>query len=152
MPAAMPGPTLARLDLAIGLDTFRPITAPTADQHVIHSERYSVPAATMSACAGAGRVIAVGTTAVRALETAAATGVLSGRTRLYIHGRYRFRMVDLLVTNFHLPRSSLLLLVESFCGPVWRNLYATALEEGYRFLSFGDAMMVGRAGPKAEAR
>lgn len=141
------GATLARVDLAIGLDTFRPITAATAEEHVIHSERYSVPAETMAACAAAERVIAVGTTAVRALESAAVTGQLSGRTTLYIHGRYPFRVVDLLVTNFHLPRSSLLLLVEAFCGPVWRELYATALREGYRFLSFGDAMMVGRQAP-----
>ncbi len=142
------GARLVRLDLAIGLDTFRPVTAPTAEEHVIHSERYSVPAETMAACLEAERVIAVGTTAVRALESAAATGSLSGRTDLFIHGRYRFRVVDLLVTNFHLPRSSLLLLVESFCGPVWRELYETALEEGYRFLSFGDAMVVGRSIPK----
>jgi S-adenosylmethionine:tRNA ribosyltransferase-isomerase len=138
------GATLARVDLAIGLDTFRPITAPTAEEHVIHSERYSVPVETMEACASARRVIAVGTTAVRALESAAATGILSGRTSLYIHGQYRFQVVDLLVSNFHLPRSSLLLLVEAFCGHMWRELYATALEEGYRFLSFGDAMVVGR--------
>jgi S-adenosylmethionine:tRNA ribosyltransferase-isomerase len=146
------GATLARLDLAIGLDTFRPITTPTAEEHVIHSERYRVPQETMEACAAATRVIAVGTTAVRALESAAATGVLSGRTSLYIHGRYRFQLVDLLVTNFHLPRSSLLLLVEAFCGPVWRDLYATALREGYRFLSFGDAMVVARSGPNGRTR
>ncbi len=140
------GATVAGVDLAIGLDTFRPVTAPTAEEHVIHSERYSVPAVTMEACARADRVVAVGTTAVRALESAAATGVLAGRTDLYIHGRYDFRVVDVLVTNFHLPRSSLLLLVEAFCGPVWRRLYATAMAEGYRFLSFGDAMVVdGRA-------
>jgi len=138
---------VAHLDLAIGLDTFRPITAATAEDHVIHSERYSVPEATMAACAAAERVIAVGTTAVRALESAAATGELSGRTQLYIHGPYRFRVVDVLITNFHLPRSSLLLLVESFCGPLWRDLYRTALVEGYRFLSFGDAMMVARQAP-----
>lgn len=144
------GARLVRLDLTIGLDTFRPITALTTEGHVIHSERYSVPAETMAACAGADRVIAVGTTAIRALESAACTGVLSGRTSLYIHGEYRFRVVDLLVTNFHLPRSSLLLLVESFCGPVWRGLYATALAEGYRFLSFGDAMVVERRGAKGE--
>ena len=144
------GARLARVDLAIGLDTFRPITAPTAEEHVIHSERYAVPAETMAACAEADRVIAVGTTAVRALESAACTGRLSGRTRLYIHGDHRFRVVDVLVTNFHLPRSSLLLLVEAFCGPVWRELYATALAEGYRFLSFGDAMMVGCRGPKGQ--
>jgi S-adenosylmethionine:tRNA ribosyltransferase-isomerase len=99
----------------------------------------------MAACRAADRVVAVGTTAVRALESAAATGDLSGRTGLYIHGDFPFQVVDVLVTNFHLPRSSLLLLVESFCGPVWRDLYATAIAEGYRFLSFGDAMVVGRS-------
>ena len=140
------GAVLARVDLAIGLDTFRPVTAATAEEHVIHTERYTVPAETMEACAGARRVVAVGTTVVRALESAAATGRLSGRTDLYIHGGFPFRMVDVLVTNFHLPRSSLLLLVEAFCGPGWRQLYATALDQGYRFLSFGDAMVVGRAG------
>jgi S-adenosylmethionine:tRNA ribosyltransferase-isomerase len=142
------GATVARVDLAIGLDTFRPVTAATPGEHVIHTERYSVPAATLQACREAERVVAVGTTAVRALESAAATGRLSGRTDLYIHGQFTFRVVDLLVTNFHLPRSSLLLLVEAFAGPRWRDLYATALADGYRFLSFGDAMVVGRAGPK----
>jgi S-adenosylmethionine:tRNA ribosyltransferase-isomerase len=147
------GATVARVELAIGLDTFRPITAPTAAEHVIHSERYSVPPETMDACAAADRVVAVGTTAVRALEAAAVGGVLAGRTDLYIHGDYPFRVVDVLVTNFHLPRSSLLLLVESFCGPLWRRLYATALADGYRFLSFGDAMVVARsgAGPSGSA-
>jgi S-adenosylmethionine:tRNA ribosyltransferase-isomerase len=139
------GATVARLDLAIGLDTFRPITAPTPDQHVIHTERYDVPAETMVACARAERVVAVGTTVVRALEAAAATGRRSGRTDLFIRGPFPFRVVDVLVTNFHLPRSSLLLLVEAFCGPQWRGLYATALAEGYRFLSFGDAMVVARS-------
>jgi len=143
------GARLARVDLTIGLDTFRPVTAATAEDHTIHTERYSVPASTVEACARARRVVAVGTTAVRALESAAATGVLSGRTDLYIHGDFAFRVVDVLVTNFHLPRSSLLLLVEAFCGPQWRDLYATALAEGYRFLSFGDAMVVARTGAKA---
>jgi S-adenosylmethionine:tRNA ribosyltransferase-isomerase len=138
------GAEVARLDLAIGLDTFRPITAPTPEQHVIHSERYEVPDETMEACAGAERVVAVGTTVVRALEAAAATGSRSGRTDLFIRGAFPFRVVDVLVTNFHLPRSSLLLLVEAFCGPQWRDLYAVALAERYRFLSFGDAMAVGR--------
>jgi S-adenosylmethionine:tRNA ribosyltransferase-isomerase len=142
------GATLATVDLTIGLDTFRPITSDTAEAHVIHTERYSVPEATVRACSEAGRVVAVGTTAVRALESAAATGEKIGRTDLYIHGDYRFRVVDVLVTNFHLPRSSLLLLVEAFCGPVWRDLYADALAGGYRFLSFGDAMVVGRSGRK----
>jgi S-adenosylmethionine:tRNA ribosyltransferase-isomerase len=142
------GANLARVDLAIGLDTFRPVTADRPEDHVIHTERYSVPAETVAACSAATRVVAVGTTAVRALESAAATGQLSGRTDLYIHGDYPFRVVDVLVTNFHLPRSSLLLLVEAFCGPQWRDLYADALESGYRFLSFGDAMVVARSGPK----
>ncbi len=142
------GARLARVDLAIGLDTFRPVTAATAEGHVIHTERYRVPPATVAACASARRVVAVGTTTVRALESAAATGELSGRTDLYIHGDFPFRVVDVLVTNFHLPRSSLLLLVEAFCGPVWRQLYAEALHDGYRFLSFGDAMVVARARAK----
>ena len=142
------GADLARVDLAIGLDTFRPVTAETAEEHLIHTERYSVPTATVAACSRARRVVAVGTTTVRALESAAATGVLQGRSDLYIHGAFEFRVVDVLLTNFHLPRSSLLLLVESFCGPVWRELYATALDGGYRFLSFGDAMVVARSGPK----
>ena len=146
------GARVARVDLAIGLDTFRPITAPTAKEHVIHSERYSVPSETMAVCREAERVVAVGTTAVRALESAAASGQLSGRTDLYIHGDFPFRTVDVLVTNFHLPRSSLLLLVESFCGPVWRDLYASALADGYRFLSFGDAMVVERRGEKTGPR
>jgi S-adenosylmethionine:tRNA ribosyltransferase-isomerase len=143
------GATVARLDLAIGLDTFRPITAPTAEEHVIHSERYAVPLETLAACEAADRVVAIGTTVVRALETAA-TGDLAGRTRLFIHGRFRFRVVDVLMTNFHLPRSSLLLLVESFYGPGWRDLYGGALAHGYRFLSFGDAMVVGRDGGRAQ--
>jgi S-adenosylmethionine:tRNA ribosyltransferase-isomerase len=98
----------------------------------------------LAACRDARRVVAVGTTTVRALETAAATGRLEGDTGLYIHGRYPFRVVDVLLTNFHQPRSSLLLLLEAFCGPRWRDLYGVALREGYRFLSFGDAMLVRR--------
>jgi S-adenosylmethionine:tRNA ribosyltransferase-isomerase len=146
------GATIAPVDLAIGLDTFRPVTAATPEGHVIHTERYAVPAATMQACREATRVVAVGTTTVRALESAAATGRLSGRTDLYIHGAYSFRVVDVLLTNFHMPRSTLLLLVEAFCGPEWRDLYATALDQGYRFLSFGDAMLVARAGPRFQRR
>jgi S-adenosylmethionine:tRNA ribosyltransferase-isomerase len=138
------GARVVSLDLVIGLDTFRPITAATPAEHRMHSERYAIPAETMEACRAANRVVAVGTTVVRALESAAATGELSGRTDLFVRGRYPFRVVDLLLTNFHLPRSTLLLLVESFCGPEWRSLYASALAEGYRFLSFGDAMIVRR--------
>lgn len=139
------GAEVRAVELAVGLDTFRPVVADRPEDHVMHTERYHVPADTMDACRRARRVVAVGTTTVRALESAAATGQLSGRTGLFIHGHYRFRTVDLLMTNFHLPRSSLLLLLASFCGPRWRELYEIALTEGYRFLSFGDAMLVGRA-------
>ncbi len=146
------GARVARVDLVIGLDTFRPVTAASPADHVIHRERYSVPPETMAACRQATRVVAIGTTVVRALETVAATGQRSGRTDLFIWGAYPFRVVDVLMTNFHLPRSTLLLLVESFCGPLWRSLYDTALAEGYRFLSFGDAMVVGRHGPAELSR
>jgi S-adenosylmethionine:tRNA ribosyltransferase-isomerase len=139
------GADVRTVDLAVGLATFRPVTASRAEDHVMHAERYDVPAATLSACAAARRVVAVGTTTVRALESAAASGECSGTTRLFIRDDYPFRVVDVLLTNFHLPRSTLLLLLEAFAGPGWRRLYATARAEGYRFLSFGDAMLVGRA-------
>lgn len=138
------GASVAAVDLAVGLATFKPIATKDADAHVIHSERYRVPEQTLEACELAERVVAVGTTTVRALETAASTGELEGDSRLYIRGDFPFRVVDVLLTNFHMPRSSLLLLIESFCGPRWRGLYAQALGRGYRFLSFGDAMIVGR--------
>ncbi|HUR18686.1 MAG TPA: tRNA preQ1(34) S-adenosylmethionine ribosyltransferase-isomerase QueA [Acidimicrobiales bacterium] len=135
------------IDLAVGLATFRPVTAERPEDHVMHAERYRVPAATMQACRTAsGRVVAVGTTTVRALESAAATGELAGRTSLFIHDDYPFKVVDVLLTNFHLPRSSLLLLLGAFYGRGWPALYDEALAAGYRFLSFGDAMLVARAG------
>jgi S-adenosylmethionine:tRNA ribosyltransferase-isomerase len=81
---------------------------------------------------------------VRALESAARTGRLSGRTELFIHGDYEWQLVDVLLTNFHLPKSSLLVLIDAFVGPRWRDLYATASDAGYRFLSFGDAMLLTR--------
>jgi S-adenosylmethionine:tRNA ribosyltransferase-isomerase len=140
------GAELATVDLAVGQDTFQPITTGRVEDHSMHTERYSVPAPTLEACDRARRVVAVGTTTVRALESAAATGELCGRTSLFIHSRFPFRVVDVLLTNFHLPRSSLLLLVDAFCGERWRTLYELALAEGYRFLSFGDAMLVGRTG------
>ncbi len=108
----------------------------------MHAERYEVPEATMVACDAADRVVAVGTTTVRALESAAATGALRGQTDLFIHGTRPFAVVDALVTNFHQPRSSLLVLVEALIGPRWRSLYEEALTSGYRFLSFGDAMFL----------
>jgi S-adenosylmethionine:tRNA ribosyltransferase-isomerase len=138
------GVDVRAVELAVGLDTFRPVAAARPEDHVMHSERYRVPPATMDACRRARRVVAVGTTTVRALEAAAGTGRLAGRTALFIHGDHPFRVVDVLLTNFHLPRSSLLLLLAAFCGDRWRALYAAALAEGYRFLSFGDAMLVSR--------
>lgn len=138
------GAEVAYVDLTVGLDTFRPVTAERPEDHVIHTESYRVPATTMEATARARRVIAVGTTTVRALESAAG-GDLEGRTALFIRPGYQFRVVDALLTNFHLPRSSLLLLLAAFCGPRWRDLYAAGLADGYRFLSFGDAMLVSRA-------
>ncbi|HEX3426084.1 MAG TPA: tRNA preQ1(34) S-adenosylmethionine ribosyltransferase-isomerase QueA [Acidimicrobiales bacterium] len=141
------GVILARVDLEVGLGTFRPLSSARVEDHTMHRERYRIPAVTMDACRRARRVVAVGTTTVRALESAAATGRLVGDTGLYIHGDYPFAVVDVLLTNFHQPRSSLLVLLEAFYGPGWRQLYAEALAEGYRFLSFGDAMLVGRRTP-----
>jgi S-adenosylmethionine:tRNA ribosyltransferase-isomerase len=138
------GVTIVEVDLAVGLGTFRPVRVSRAEDHAMHAEHYRVPSETLAACRRATRVVAVGTTTVRALETAAATGQLSGQTSLYIFGDFPFRVTDVLLTNFHQPRSSLLLLLDAFCGPRWRELYAVALDKGYRFLSFGDAMLVGR--------
>jgi S-adenosylmethionine:tRNA ribosyltransferase-isomerase len=143
------GATVAPVELVVGMGTFRPVTAAKVEDHHMHAERYAVPEATMAACEAArargGRVLAVGTTTVRALESAALSGRLSGRTDLFIHRPWTWRAVDVLLTNFHLPRSSLLVLLDAFAGPRWRDLYGVALDEGYRFLSFGDAMVVARA-------
>lgn len=139
------GVTMARVELVVGLDTFKPVTAENPLEHRIHTESYSVPEVTLEACGKAGRVVAVGTTAARALESATATGELSGRTSLFITRGHRWQSVDLLLTNFHMPRTSLLLMVDSFVGPRWRRLYAEAVAERYRFLSFGDAMLLDRS-------
>ncbi|MDH3605705.1 MAG: tRNA preQ1(34) S-adenosylmethionine ribosyltransferase-isomerase QueA [Acidimicrobiia bacterium] len=142
------GVAVADVFLDIGLDTFRPITAPSIEQHVMHSEHYAVPPATWEAItrtqSGGGRVVAVGTTVVRTLESAAVTGELSGSTDLFVQPGYRLRVVDALITNFHMPRSSLLVLLAAML-PNWREVYAHALAEGYRFLSFGDAMLIPEA-------
>lgn len=138
------GVTVATVELVVGLDTFRPIGVDDPLQHRIHSERYSVPDGLLERCAEARRVVAVGTTSVRALESAATTGHLAGRTTLFIHRGYPWQVVDLMLTNFHLPRTTLLLMIDAFVGPRWRDLYACALAEGYRFLSFGDAMLLER--------
>jgi S-adenosylmethionine:tRNA ribosyltransferase-isomerase len=136
------GALIEAVELIVGLGTFRPIATAKVEDHAMHGERYRVPEATMDRCANADRVVAIGTTTVRALESAAATGALEGRTELFIHGDRPFAVVDALLTNFHQPRSSLLVLVDAFVGPRWRALYEEALAEGYRFLSFGDAMFL----------
>ncbi len=136
------GAAIATVDLAVGLGTFRPITASDVADHRVHTEHYRVPAETMAACRAATRVVAVGTTTVRALESAAVTGALEGPTDLYIRRGHRFQVVGGLLTNFHVPRSSLLVMIDAFVGERWRLLYETALASGYRFLSFGDAMFL----------
>ena len=141
------GVAVHTVDLKVGLGTFRPLTADRLADHHMHEERYAVPAETLEACrAATGRVVAVGTTSVRALESAARTGDLEGRTDLFITPGFDFRVVDVLLTNFHQPRSTLLVLLSAFAGEDrWRRLYDVALADGYRFLSFGDAMLVSRA-------
>jgi S-adenosylmethionine:tRNA ribosyltransferase-isomerase len=141
------GARIEPVELVVGLGTFRPITTDKVEDHAMHGEHYVVPEATLAACRDARRVVAVGTTAVRALESAALTGRLEGRTELFIHRPWRWRVVDVLLTNFHMPRSSLLVLIDAFVGPRWRDLYATARDDGYRFLSFGDAMLLTRSEP-----
>ncbi len=141
------GVSVVHVDLAVGVGTFRPIKDELVEEHTMHSERYTVPVLTWDACRRAKRVVAVGTTTVRALESAAATGALEGRTDLYIQPGHHFSVVDVLMTNFHLPRSTLLVLLDAFAGPRWRELYEVALHHRYRFLSFGDAMIVGRHVP-----
>ena len=145
------GAAVERLELVVGLDTFRPVTADDLDDHVMHSESYTVAESTLDACRAAERVIAVGTTTVRALESAnlaaSGEGGTAGRTDLFIRPGFDFGVVDVVLTNYHLPRSTLLVMLEAFVGPRWRGLYTLALAEGYRFLSFGDAMLVGRQRP-----
>ena len=133
----------ARVTLHVGLDTFRPVTEERLEEHRIHGERYEVDAETWERIRAAERVLAVGTTTVRVLETLARGGALAGRTELFITPCFDFRRVDALLTNFHLPRSTLLALVMAFAGiEEIRRLYRLAIEERYRFYSFGDAMLL----------
>jgi len=144
------GVLLAFLTLHVGAGTFQPVRTQELAEHVMHSEWYDVPQATVEAIARARaagrRVLAVGTTSMRALETAAAGGELRagcGETRLFILPGYRFRVVDRLLTNFHLPKSTLLMLVSAFAGlENIRRAYRHAIASGYRFFSYGDAMLV----------
>src|SRR5712691_1861093 len=139
---------LARLDvervtLHVGLDTFRPLAVDDLAEHRVHGERYEVEPAAWERIRAAERVLAVGTTTVRVLETLARGAPLSGRTELFVTPGFEFRRVDALLTNFHLPRSTLLALVMAFAGvEETRRLYELAIAERYRFYSFGDAMLV----------
>jgi S-adenosylmethionine:tRNA ribosyltransferase-isomerase len=143
---------IASVDLHVGIDTFRPIAAEETADHVMHSEWCSISEPTAAAIGAAraqgGRVVAVGTTVVRTLESFAdgAGSVRAGElvTDLFLSPGVEFRVVDALVTNFHVPASTLLVLVAAFMGDRWREAYQTALERGYRFLSFGDAMLAER--------
>ena len=132
-----------RITLHVGLDTFRPVTVDDLDEHVIHSERYAVKPEAWERIRKADRVLAVGTTTVRVLESLAAGAPLEGRTDLFITPPFDFRRTDALLTNFHLPGSTLLALVMAFAGvEETRRLYELAIAERYRFYSFGDAMLI----------
>ena len=141
------GAHIAPITLHVGAGTFAPLRSDDISQHRMHAERYAIPAATRRAVDScAGRVVAVGTTVVRTLEAAAASGEDEGETRLFITPGYRFRVVDALVTNFHLPASTLLMLVAAFAGVERvRRAYVEAVAERYRFFSYGDAMFCERA-------
>jgi S-adenosylmethionine:tRNA ribosyltransferase-isomerase len=132
-----------RVTLHVGLDTFRPLATETLEEHRIHGERYHVAPAAWARIAAAEQVLAVGTTTTRVLETVTRGAPLEGRSNLFITPGFDFRRVDALLTNFHLPRSTLLALVMAFAGvQETRMLYEVAIRERYRFYSFGDAMLV----------
>ena len=142
------GVSVASVELEVGLDTFRPMADGNVEDHHIHTERISVSSDAVSAVAGArdrgSKVVAVGTTVVRTLESAAAgegrIAEYDGPTSLFITPGYLPRVVDAVVTNFHAPRTTLLVLLAALMGDRWREVYRHALDNGYRFLSFGDAM------------
>jgi S-adenosylmethionine:tRNA ribosyltransferase-isomerase len=132
-----------RITLHVGLDTFRPLTTDTLEEHELHGERYVVEPAAWARIEAAERVLAVGTTTTRVLETLARGAPLDGRSDLFITPGFAFGRVDALLTNFHLPRTTLLALVMAFAGiERTRELYEVAIRERYRFYSFGDAMLV----------
>jgi len=142
-PELLEGLDVERVTLHVGLDTFRPLSAERLEDHRLHGERYEVTPEAWDRIRGAPRVVAVGTTTVRVLETLARGAPLEGRTELFVTPGFEFRRVDSLLTNFHLPRSTLLALVMAFAGiEETRALYRTAVDEQYRFYSFGDAMLV----------
>jgi S-adenosylmethionine:tRNA ribosyltransferase-isomerase len=148
----------ASVTLHVGAGTFQPVKVENIAEHTMHSEWYEVPAATREAIAQTrargGRVVAAGTTTVRTLESWALTGHASGDTAIFITPGFEFRVVDLLVTNFHLPRSTLLMLVSAFAGyDRIMDLYRHAVAQRYRFFSYGDAMLLEKfAHPRSDLR
>jgi S-adenosylmethionine:tRNA ribosyltransferase-isomerase len=153
------GVATANVTLHVGAGTFQPVRVADIAAHRMHSEWYEVGAATVDAIAATraagGRIVAVGTTTVRSLESAARSGRLQatvGETDIFITPGFEFRVVDRLVTNFHLPRSTLLMLVSAFAGHERvMALYRQAIERRYRFFSYGDAMLLERRGPSSGA-
>jgi S-adenosylmethionine:tRNA ribosyltransferase-isomerase len=142
-PKLISGLDVERVTLHVGLDTFRPIAVDDLGDHRLHGERYELSESAWERIRSAARVVAVGTTTVRVLETLARGAQLAGRTDLFITPGFEFRRVDALLTNFHLPRSTLLALVMAFAGvEETRELYRLAVAERYRFYSFGDAMLI----------
>jgi S-adenosylmethionine:tRNA ribosyltransferase-isomerase len=136
------GARIARLTLHVGAGTFQPVRAGQVEDHRMHRERFSIPVATTQAIEGR-RVLAVGTTSLRALESFALAGKREGETDLFIYPGFRFRVVNRLLTNFHLPKSTLLMLVCAFAGKERIfEAYRHAIHEGYRFFSYGDAMLI----------
>ena len=138
------GATVVRVTLHVGAGTFQPVRVQEIEDHRMHAERYSIPFGTAAVIAEK-RVLAVGTTSLRAIETAAITGELSGESDLFIYPGFQFRKVERLLTNFHLPKSTLLMLVSAFGGK--ENItaaYRHAIEKRYRFFSYGDAMLIER--------
>lgn len=143
------GVSHAFVTLHVGAGTFQPVKTEDLSEHQMHSEWYQVPDATAQAIAACqargGRIVAVGTTTVRTLESWATTGQASGDTSIFITPGYRFRLIDLLITNFHLPKSTLMMLVSAFAGYEHiRALYRHAISQHYRFFSYGDAMLLAR--------
>ncbi|CAN5156958.1 tRNA preQ1(34) S-adenosylmethionine ribosyltransferase-isomerase QueA [soil metagenome] len=137
------GAGISRVTLHVGTGTFTPVRSERLEDHQMHAEYYSVPEPTAHAIEGANRVAAVGTTVARTLESWAASGEREGESTLFVYPGYRWRAVDALLTNFHLPRSTLLAMVMSFAGrELVERAYRIAVEERYRFYSFGDAMLL----------
>jgi S-adenosylmethionine:tRNA ribosyltransferase-isomerase len=137
------GAKISRVTLHVGTGTFSPVRTERLTDHRMHAEHYCVPEEAARIVGSAERVVAIGTTVARALESWAESGVREGESELFIRPGYRWRAVDVLLTNFHLPRSTLLAMVMAFAGKdLIREAYEVAVRERYRFFSFGDAMLL----------